>query len=522
VYGQVETGYDYPEPGRARVRPGRQASRLIIALIVGTLAGLAIMLQVKGWATLSSEAGGACGSGDNGVSYGACPRGITPALLISFLVGIPSVPAALVLLFRKGWARRGFLAIGVAGGLLAGQSLFGSWHGSDLTVAWTAPFDATDQLTTVGAWTSGGSLVRVRADEVTSYDAATGAQQWTLAVPGTDVACALSGLGAGTGAESGAGLILYGSDSTTCDHVMAVNLATGRQLWTSALPSQDSGAEATGQLAITGGTAVVLTDDGPVGFSVSSGTRLWGPARPGNCSVHQLAGSGSSLAALAACYTGSNSGSSYDVFSLSPATGRPVWDHRVTEPSDAYSSRILSVSPLVISEEGSGPRGTTIVRVLGPDGTQVAEFHVDGIMLAGAPVALDVQPADGFGPPDFVADGMLVGVTTISGAQSAIVGYRLSDGQRQWVATTPDEVHDITISAGSAVVADESDPAYSLEKVDLASGKLRSFGFFPQGVLESGESGLYAAGGSYVIVNQHGDRTDQPPIAAIRVPATKG
>ena len=284
------------------------------------------------------------------------------------------MPAALVLLLRKGWARRGFLAVGAAGGLLAGQSLFGIWHGSDLSVAWTA----------------------------------------------------------------------------------------------------------------------------------------------------QLAGSGSSLVALGSCYTGSNSANSYDVFSLSPATGGSLWDHRVTEPSDDYSSRILSVSPLVISDGGSGPRGTTMARVLGPDGTQVAEFHVDGIMLAGSPVALDVQPTDGFGPPDFVADGMLVGVTTISGVQSAIVGYRLSDGQRQWVATTPDEVRDITVSGGSAVLVDESDPAYSLESVDLASGKLHSLGYFSQGVLEPDESGLYAVGGSYVIVNQHGDSSDQPPIAALRVPATKG
>jgi outer membrane protein assembly factor BamB len=228
------------------------------------------------------------------------------------------------------------------------------------------------------------------------------------------------------------------------------------------------------------------------------------------------------LIALAACYTGSSTGSSYDVFSLSPATGKPVWDHRVTEPSDTYSSRILSVSPLVISEEGSGPRGTTMVRVLGPDGTQAAGFRVDGIILAGAPVALDVQPADGFGPPDFVADGMLVGVTAVNGAQSAVVAYRLSDGQRQWVTTTPDEVHDITVSGGSAILVDESDPAYSLESVDLSTGKLRSLGYFPQGVLQSGDSGLYAVGSSYIIVNQRGDNSGQPPLAAIRVPTAKG
>src|SRR5579862_7348858 len=106
MYGQVETGYDYPEPrrGPGRVHPAKLARRLIIALVVGVLAGLAIMLQVKGWGTLISETGGSCGTSDQGVSYGACPRGIAPALVTSFLIGIPAVPAALVLLFRKDWA----------------------------------------------------------------------------------------------------------------------------------------------------------------------------------------------------------------------------------------------------------------------------------------------------------------------------------------------------------------------------------------------------------------------------------
>jgi hypothetical protein len=228
VYGQVETGYDYPQPGRGRVHPGKLARRLIIALIVGFLAGMAIMLQVKGWGTLASEAGGACGSGDNGVSYGACPRGIAPALVTSFLIGFVAVPAAIVLLFRRGWVRRAIVVIAAAGGLLAGQSLFAVWHGSDLSVGWRAPFDSSDQLTTVGAWTAGGSLVRVRVDEVVSYDAATGRQQWSLTVPGTDVACSVSGLGVGSGADSGIGVIGYGQDSTNCDHLMAIDLATGR------------------------------------------------------------------------------------------------------------------------------------------------------------------------------------------------------------------------------------------------------------------------------------------------------
>ena len=203
MYSRAETGYDTPEILPGRVRPGKLARRLIVALIVGVLAGAAIMLQVKGWTTLGREAGGACGTSDQGVSYGACPRGIAPTLIISIFVGLPFVPWAIALLWRKGWTRRALVAIGIAGGVLAGQTLFGIWHGTDLTVAWVAPDDGSSQLTTVGAWASGGSLIRVRVDEAVSYDAATGATQWTLPIPGVDVACSVSG----TSSSGGLGLI---------------------------------------------------------------------------------------------------------------------------------------------------------------------------------------------------------------------------------------------------------------------------------------------------------------------------
>jgi len=39
------------------------------------------MLQINGWTTLAGEAGGACGTSDQGVSDGACPRGIAPTLI---------------------------------------------------------------------------------------------------------------------------------------------------------------------------------------------------------------------------------------------------------------------------------------------------------------------------------------------------------------------------------------------------------------------------------------------------------
>jgi outer membrane protein assembly factor BamB len=479
---------------------------------VGVLAGAAIMLQVKGWGTLIGEAGGACGSSSQGISYGACPRGITPALIVSFIIGLPAVPAAIALLFMKGWARRGFAAAGLAGGLLAGQALFGIWHGTDLAIAWAAPHDGTSQLTTVGAWASGESLIRVRVDEAVSYDAATGTERWTLPMPGVDVACGVSG----TSSSSDIGLIAYGQDSTTCDHVMAVDLATGRKLWSNPVGRPYSGNAPTGALAVAAGTAIVLTDDGIAGASATSGAQRWTLAPPAGCSFQQLAASAASVVALAACQ------SSFVIVGIDQAAGQAAWQYRVTEPSDAYQFQILAASPVVINDDLTGPRGTSTVRVFGLGGTVTSAFSVSGIPLGGATVALNTASTDGFAAPVVVAGGMLAGVTEVNGPGDAIVGYRLADGKRQWLVRTPDEVHDVALRGGELVVVDESDPAYSLEEVGIATGTLRSVGYFSHGILQSGESGLYAFRGDYLVVNANGGSFSQPPVAAVKAQPVPG
>jgi membrane protease YdiL (CAAX protease family) len=513
VYPRAEIGYDTPEQIPGRPRPGKLARRLILALIIGVLAGAAIMLQVKGWTTLASEAGGACGTSDQGVSYGACPRGITPTLIISIFIGIVAVPAAVALLFRKGWARRGALAVGLAGGVLAGQALFGIWHGTDLTVGWVAPNDSSSQLTTVGAWASDGSLIRVRVDQVVSYDAATGAAQWTLPIPGTDVACSVSG----TSSSAAIGLIAYGQDSTTCNNVMAVDLSSGRQIWSDPVQDPYSGNVAAGALAVAGGTAVVLTDGGIAGVSAASGAQRWTLASPDNCTYQQLAAADSSVVALAAC------DGSYDVVSVDPATGKTAWQYHVSEPSNSYQFQILSASPVVINDDLTGPRGTSTVRVFGPTGAETSAFSVSGIPLNGGTVALNTASTGGFSLPVAVTDGLLIGPTNASSSGSdAIVGYRLSDGKRQWLVDTPDEVNDAALSGGEFVFIDESDPAYSLEEVNASTGTLRSLGYFTQAILQSGQSGLYAFNADDVVVNTTGDSADQPPVAAIKTPAGQG
>jgi outer membrane protein assembly factor BamB len=503
VHAQAEIGEDIP-----RKRPRRLARRLLLAIVVGTAAGLAVMLGIDGWGTLIHEAGGSCGT-----NRGACPRGIIPALLLSFLLGLWAGPAAIWLLFASGWDRRALVAVAAAGGVLAGQWAWGGLHGQDLAVAWTAGYDPSFELSTVSAWTHADSLIRVRVDGVTSYDGASGRQRWSFTLPGTDIACSASG-SPGT-AQEAVGLIVFGPEPTRCDHVMAVDLAAGRPLWSAPLPGHVSGVSGDGLLTIAGDTAVVVSDGKPLGYDLRAGALEWTGPGPGagasDCYTRQVAAAGRSLIALADCQSG------FSVLSLDPATGRPAWTARVTEPTDSYQIQVLSADPVVVSDTLTGPRGASRVQVFGAGGQVTASMPVSGIPGVNGPVALDTSSRDWLGPRAVVADGLLVGVARGNGSGSDIVAFRLADGQRQWRVHLPDEVSSPRLAGHEVVLVDESDPAPALEAISLADGRQRAIGFFPGGVYDSGDAALYLAGGQDIIVNQRGVKPT-PPVAAITVP----
>lgn len=300
---------------------------------------------------------------------------------------------------------------------------------------------------------------------------------------------------------------------------MAVDLATGQQVWAAPFRGPAGGGSAPRVLGVAGGTAVVLTDGVVTGLDARTGAKRW--TLTSQCDFQQLDASGGSAVALAACQ-----GASYDVVSIDPATGKAAWQSHVTEPSADYQFQILSASPVVVSDDLTGPRGRTEVRVFGPGGAATATFPVSGIPdpRAGGPLALNIAPTGGFGVPAVITDGALVGIAEDDAGNSALVSFALSSGTRQWLVTLPNEVHDITVGTGAqhgqVMLVDESNPAYSLEEVGLATGKLRSLGYFRKTALESGSSALYTVGNDYLVVNVDGSSTN-PPVAAIAAPGRR-
>lgn len=477
-------------PGVA-ARSGRFAGWKVAAgvLVLAAVTGAAIVLQVRGWSALEGESGSACGGGS-----AACPRGTVPVLVVSFVAGLAAIPLVIAAVVRRPAINAGVAVVGLAAGVLAAQSLSGWLNGAQLRVDWTAPYDASATLTTEGVWTTGGSLIRVRADEIVSYDAATGRQQWTLPVPAGDAACAVSAETA-----AGTGLIGFGTAGGACDHVLAVDLGTGQQLWSRQVAAGWKGDQGTGFVAAGGDIAAVVTAGGVLGYDLRTGAPRWTLLVPGGCSGQTVAAAPRSGVMLAAC------GQGFDVTDFDLASGRQLWSTPVAEPAPDYQFAILSAAPVVVSDVLPGTPATGHVLVFGAGGTVVSTIPANG---------LDTSSYQGFGPEVVVSGGLLVGVTPSSGGHPDVVAYRLSDGRRLWQVPLPDDVLGVRQDGGQLLVIDQSAPAPALDAVALATGTLHAIGLIPRGAVGTSGTGVYPAGGRYLVVNLTG-RAPVPPVAAL-------
>jgi hypothetical protein len=294
-----------------------------------------------------------------------------------------------------------------------------------------------------------------------------------------------------------------------CDQVLAVDLGTGRRLWSRQVSTGLTGQQGTGMLAVSGSVAVVVTSGGVAGFSARTGAPRWTLASPPGCADQTVAAQGISGVTLTACEQ-----PGYDVTGFDAATGRQGWRTRVAEPTQDFNFAILSADPVVIDDLIPGTRQSEHVRTFGSGGRQESSILVSGISAPGGQVALDTNDYPGFGMEIAIADGLLVGVTQPVDDKSDLVAFRLSDGQRQRLVPMPDQVVSLQPDGGQLLVVDWSQPVASLETVAVPTGTVHAVGFIPQGVSTFSDAGVYPVGGRYVVVNKKG-ASPTPPVAAV-------
>jgi outer membrane protein assembly factor BamB len=473
--------------------------------VIAALAGAAIVLQVRGWGAIVTESGGSCGG-----RYGACPQGTLPVTVISLIVGIFTVPLALAMLFRRPRWMALVMVVGLVGGGFGGEAAFDFFHGPSLSISWTVPYDSPNTLVTEGVWVQGSSVVRVRSDEVVSYDSATGAAHWTFPIPGQNVVCAVSRTTAGD-----VGMIGYGPEDGACGQLVALDLTTGRKLWTTqgSTSPQSSGDALTDVVAAAGNVVAVAFEGGTIGYNARTGAQEWADASPSGCDDGFVGAEPSAVVVIATC------DNSYVVADLDPATGASRWQTPVAEQATNYELGLVSVRPVVVDDSLPGARGTDDLRVFDPHGKQSVTIPVNDINTSDGPTSLDtgLNAGDAFGPQPLrwsaVSGDILAGATKEINGHVDLVGFNLTTGRQQWLTSMSDDLVALGQSGNQLVVIDQSEPSFTVLSVAMNTGSTSTVGVLSGQDFSDDATGLYPIGGHYVVVNANGT-SPIPPVFA--------
>ncbi|WP_106400216.1 outer membrane protein assembly factor BamB family protein [Actinocorallia populi] len=302
----------------------------ILLAVLGLLRGLAAAFLVAGlWAY---------GSDGEGAWLGIV--GLVLLILVK-LVGVPES------------GRPGAVLVGSAvAGLGLGYVVHDVLQDERLERAWTVEADSPNTLKPKGHWSISDTLVRVRSDGAFAHDLRDGKRRWAYELPRPQVVCATSG-----SADGGVGLIAYTADGAGCDHVAALDLASGRVLWERTVEGRSDGQ---GGLETGSGVAAVAAASGLKVFDLRTGTPRRSLRTPAGCSFSSVAVGGGRVAATYVCAQDS---SRLGVVELG---GRDRWSTNLGTSGPVEGLALLSAEPLVVHVQEAGDRGKKELLVFDP------------------------------------------------------------------------------------------------------------------------------------------------------------
>ncbi|MGW0748344.1 outer membrane protein assembly factor BamB family protein [Streptomyces sp. NPDC002587] len=272
-------------------------------------------------------------------SSGGCPRGLGPLVLWAPAAGLVAGG-----LWRSAVKGRGYRsAVGwVAAVAVALVALWPGWLGfswlrgphMDL-FSYQVP-DGAGADKPVGSWAGDpftGFVIRGRADVVTGYNGE-GRRGWDLPAPAGGAVCAMSG-----DTPSGTGLLTLATAESTCgNRLMAVDVTSGKQLWTKDIP------KLVGKPAAGGSLAVTATADAVHAHDLLTGAERWRSPLPAGAVASEVAAGPDRVLLLARTDKDSK------LFALDARTGAVAWQFPM--PVGYESPRIVSASPAAAVGDG--------------------------------------------------------------------------------------------------------------------------------------------------------------------------
>lgn len=484
-----------------RIRP------LIIGYVGAVMVGLAMTLLVENFWALGVESGGSCG-GSEGVSYGPCPRGTAWMLPLSFIglfVFGPVLAMGLAASKAGRWAKWAGAPLLLAGALLA-SSIFTAMHGATLKTVWAAPGErSTTTVESLGSWQYGSLVMRARFDGLIAYDVATGRRGWAHDVQAPQVLCAMSRT-----TEKGIGLIGHADEHKPCTGITAVDLTTGRALWTRSLPADAIyGSAVEGDvIAVAGDVGLAQADEELRAFTLREGGEPWKVKAAEGCRFRHVAGGGDQFLTESSCRDAQPR-----IRAIDAATGRTRWETAVPVRGITANIALFSAFPAVVHVAEGGQRGVDVLAAFDAAGRITAQVQVDDgerrLDLSGS--GFDAMPVRRL----LVTGGGLVVPGSNADHEDMVYTYELSDGRERWATRLPDDVGSMAMAGDRIVTVQDSLFSPRVYQLSARTGERSDLGVIAEDGSLS-ETELYVTGGRYVLVYERGSGRDAHPLMVLR------
>ncbi|GAA2559945.1 MULTISPECIES: outer membrane protein assembly factor BamB family protein [Streptomyces] len=226
-----------------------------------------------------------------------------------------------------------------------------------------------------GSWLTSKVFAKPGLSEINGYDLDSGKVTWTTPLSGQH--CASS-------PEVGDGdiaAVVYQNAKPTaenkypgCDKISAIDLATGKILWTESVKVSSRPARYD-EVSISGSTvAVGGGTDGGAAFDLKTGKELWKPQNGDACEDVGYRG-GEALVAVRKC--GSYDNPKMEVQLLDASDGTPQWSYKL--PAGLDNAKVISVDPVVFGTDSQDitASGVTDVFTLDDKGGLQSRFALE-------------------------------------------------------------------------------------------------------------------------------------------------
>lgn len=222
----------------------------------------------------------------------------------------------------------------------------------------------TDTTTVDGSWVTDKAYVKTGVYEIVGYDLAKGTKLWSVPLPGQ--VCAASrhmSKDYRTAVVFEEGKPTAADKYPSCNKVGALDLATGKLLWSKSVTSASSGDEPIrfNEVTLSGSTVAAGGTSGGAAFNLATGAELWKPQTDANNCSDRGYGGGEALAVVRRC--GSYDEPQLTIQALNPTTGAPLSSYEM--PAGVEYASIVSTKPLVVAADVGDTAG---------DGSGISDF----------------------------------------------------------------------------------------------------------------------------------------------------